>query len=90
MLNTLIVRAHMCYSGTKALQSIPYTDDAFRQHVLRVLFQTQTWVNSVVPIPQPLDPYDLGFMNNSNTVKPKPMLAKHVPKHLTKDNYCKM
>ena len=88
MLKTLILRAHMYYSGTKALQSIPHTDDAFRQHALRAIFQTQTWVNSIVPIPQSLDPFDLGFMNNSNTVKPTPMLAKSVTKHLTKDNYC--
>ena len=31
--NLNLVRAHMYYSGTKALQSIPHTDDAFRQHV---------------------------------------------------------
>ena len=73
--NLHLVRAHMYYSGTKALQSIPLTDDAFRQHVLRAIFKIQIWVNSIVPIPQPLDTYDFGFMNNSNTVKPTPMLA---------------
>ena len=61
-----LVRAHMYYSVTKVLQSIPHTDDAFRQHVLHAIFQTQTLVNSIVPIPQPLDPCDLGFMINSN------------------------
>ena len=86
--NFNLVRTHMYYSGTKVLQIIPFTDDAFSQHIILAIFQTQR-VNSIVHIPQPLDPYDFGFMNNSNTIKPIHMLAKSIPAHLTKDNYCK-
>ena len=73
--NLNLERAHMYNSGTQALQSIPPTDDAFRQHVLRAIFQTQIWVNPIAPFPQLLDPYEFGFMNKSNYVKSTHMLA---------------
>ena len=40
-------------------------------------------------MPQPLDPYDFGFMNNSNTIRPTLMIGKSVHEHLSKDNCCK-
>ena len=36
--NLNLVRAHMYYNGTIALENITPTDDAFRQHILRAIF----------------------------------------------------
>ncbi len=74
------VRAHMYYGGSRSLESIPPTDDAFKQHVLRAIFQTHTWINSTEPVPHSLNPFQYGWVSNYNgTTQPVLMLKSHVP-----------
>lgn len=87
--NLNIVRAHMYYGGTKSLEAIPPTDDAFKQHVLRALFQTHIWVSADNPTPRPLDPFKYGWTTVLGKTKPTLMTNNHVPANLNKDKYCK-
>ncbi len=83
------VRAHMYYGGSKSLECIPPTDDAFRQHVLRAIFQTHTWVSADDPVPPSLNPFEYGWSTTSGIVKPVLMLKQHVPTNLSRDTYCR-
>lgn len=87
--NLNAVRAHLYYGGTRSLECIPPTDDAFKQHVLRAMFQTHTWITADEPVPQALDPFMYGWASICGTTQPVLMLKSPVPPKLNRDNFCK-
>ncbi|MES9880282.1 MAG: hypothetical protein ABW185_05305 [Sedimenticola sp.] len=83
------LRSHLYYAGKKTLETLPPTDDALEQHVLRTIYQTAIWVRADQPTPTVIDPFAFGWTTADGVTKPVMMTRGHVPINLTKDTFCR-
>ena len=77
------------YARRKSLENLPPTDDALRQHVLRSLYQTRTWVQAVQPFPAILEPFHFGWKNDASGTTPSLSTKTNIPDHLRTASFCK-
>ena len=77
------------YARRKALEALPPTDDALRQHVLRSLYQTRTWVQAAQPVPAILEPFNFGWKNDVSGTAPLMTTKTNTPDHLRTASLCK-
>ena len=86
-LNTL--RQHMFAQNKSDLRSLPPTEDAFRQHVLRALFQLRWWkhaheCNPTIPLVT-----DFGRDVLNDYLVPTTTVLPQVPPELKESSFCK-
>ena len=77
------------YARRKALEALPPTDDALRQHVLRSLYQTRTCVQAAQPVPAILEPFHFGWKNDVSRKAPLMTTKTNIPDHLRTASLCK-
>ena len=75
------------YTKKRDLRSLPPTEDAFRQHVKRAIFQTCIWVKADQARPMIPDPFKFGWIRE-DTVKPLLTTISPVPTHYAESAYC--
>ena len=77
-LNSL--RVEMSQKRKKLLvKKLPPTDDSFKLHVLRTIFQLHTWNTALCPIQENLDPLEYGFSLDTSTNQMHPTLMGQSP-----------
>lgn len=77
------------YVARDDLSSLPPTDDAFFQHILRSLLQAFIWVNALNPQPPVVNPLNFGWKEESRGVVPLLMTVNALPPTLKKVKSCK-
>lgn len=62
----LDVLRYYLYARRQTLETLPPSDDALKQHVLRLLYQTRTWVQAAQPVRAILEPFKFGWKNDAS------------------------
>ena len=81
------LRANM-YCRTVDLRALPPTDDAYKQHVLRALLQTATWVRADKAKPTLPNLYEFGWKKEKDGASPILMTEPSAPKDIASSAYC--
>ena len=76
------LRFQMATLTDKPVSSLPPTDDAFMQHVLRAKLQTIIWCTSHIAKPKPLDPTNYGWQKSGRDLQCVTSLKESAPKEL--------
>ncbi len=71
----------MChlYARKSDIKRLPPTDDSYRQHILRAIYQTCIWVKSCQSLPQLSNVFTFGWQSLSDCVKPLLMTIHAIP-----------
>lgn len=64
------LRYKLATTTDKPANQLPPTDDAFKQHALRAMYQSLIWCNSHLPKPQLGEPEDFGWYRDSSGLHP--------------------
>ena len=68
---------------------LPPAEDALRQHVLRSLYQTPTWVQATQHVPAILEPFTFGWKSDTTGIAPLLTTKANVPDSLLTASFCK-
>lgn len=85
----LDVLRYCLYARRETLETLPPSDDDPKQHVLRSLYQTRTWVQAAQPVPAILEPFKFGWKNDANGTAPLLTIRANVPDSLRTASFCK-
>lgn len=85
----LDVLRYYLYARRQTLETLPPSDDALKQHVLRLLYQTRTWVQAAQPVPAILEPFKFGWKNDASGTAPLLTIRANVPDSLRTASFCK-
>ena len=64
------LRYKLATTTDKPANQLPPTDDAFKQHALRAMYQSLIWCNSHLPKPHLGEPEDFGWYRDSSGLHP--------------------
>ncbi len=81
------LRVHL-YARVPSLKSMPPTNDAFRQHVLRAIFQAVVLVKAMEARPSIPDPFKYEWRSTVSGVEPVRLLLTPLPSNFRNKLYC--
>ena len=64
------LRYHLASTTDMPASSLPPTEDAFKQHVWRAMYQTAIWCHSYIPKPLLWDPEGKGWIKENGHLEP--------------------